>query len=227
RVRYTPFGGFEGTDEFEYELMDSLGNTSRATVTVFVGDAFAEDLVRYNVQFFDVSGTTPISTINVGQEFIVRVTVEDVRDDVPDASKGVFQAFLDLLYDTSRVTLVSPLSFNGPYTQEAEGDTSTPGIIDEAGAFRPIQFFANLPGEQTVFQARFRAEAPGAAAFITDPADEVFDPGPPPVVGDHDTLIYVPASVVEIDDITYLTQTITIGGSTGGSGEGTNALHNY
>jgi len=112
--------------------------------------------------------------------------------------------------------------FNGDYQAVPESDTTVPGIIDEAGAFRNVGELPPGPGNKVVFRAAFTATATGVATIVTDPADEVLDPGPPPVLGNHDTLIYFPPSAVPIDQITYLGGSVII---IGGSAEG--EFHNY
>lgn len=244
-VRYTPAANFNGTDQFAYQITDGDGNFSVAIVTVFVGDTETDDKVRYSVQFLSSNGTQTISSIQENQEFLAVVRVADIRnengvpgDDVPASDLGVFNAFLDLLYEQADVTLVGAPNFNGDYTFEPEFDTSLPGLIDEAGASRQIDDpFANLPGNRVLFTARFRANAlppdvPGTAddfinaVFRTDPPEEI-DTGAG--VGDHDTTLYVPAVKVPIDEITYLSSTITVfrTGTTPPAGEGENPLHNY
>jgi len=222
-VRYQPVPGFEGLDQFRYRITDTVGASSEATVSVFVGDAFSGDLVRYAVSFTNLSGT-PISSVEVGQDFVVVVTVEDTRTTgaPPDSDRGAFAAYLDLLYPGTLVQIQPPLRFNGDYTDTPEGSTSVPGIIDEAGAFRSFDLPPPGPGPKVLYRAVFRAVATGTATFLPDPADDVFDPGPPPVLGNHDTLLYEPPSFVSIQDITYLGGAINIVAA----GEGQPA-HNY
>ncbi len=226
-IRYQPASGFEGVDQLRYRITDAVGASSEATVTLFVGDAFSNDLVRYSVSFTNLSGA-PISSVAVGQDFVVVVSVEDIRttattpDLPPDSDRGVFAAYLDLLYPGTLVQVQPPLRFDGDYRDTPEGDTSVPGIIDEAGAFRSVDLPPPGPGSKVLYRAVFRAVATGTATFLPDPADDIFDPGPPPVFGNHDTLLYEPPSFVSIGDITYLGASINIVAS--GEGE---PMHNY
>ncbi|GIW92531.1 MAG: hypothetical protein KatS3mg110_0572 [Pirellulaceae bacterium] len=226
-IRYQPVAGFEGVDQFRYRITDSVGASSEATVTLFVGDAFSNDLVRYSVSFTNLAGA-PISSVEVGQDFVVVVTVDDIRttattpDLPPDSERGVFAAYLDLLYPGTLVQIQPPLRFDGDYRDTPEGNTSVPGIIDEAGAFRSFDQPPPGPGPKVLYRAVFRAVATGTATFLPDPADDVFNPGPPPVFGNHDTLLYEPPSFVSINDITYLGASINIVAS----GEA-RPMHNY
>jgi large repetitive protein len=231
-IRYTPNTDFEGVDQFVYEIIDLAGNTSQASVTVFVGDAFADDQVRYSLGFTNTAGQS-IETITVGSEFYVTIFVADVREGINPADMGVFSAWVDVLYDRNLVSIAGPLVFDGDYTAVPDGQIAIPGIIDEAGAFRMPDQLPPGPGDKLVFRARFRAEVAGEVTFLTNPADDIADPiTMPGVVGDSDTLLYSPPSVVGIQQITYLGDTLTIlpagaAPTSSGSGEGENPLHNY
>lgn len=230
-IRYTPNTNFEGVDQFRYEIIDIAGNTSQATVTVFVGDAFSDDLVRYSLEFTNTAGQ-PISEISVGGEFYMTVFVADVREGIVPSEMGVFSAWVDVLYDRNLVSIAGPLVFEGDYQTVPDGQVAFPGVIDGAGAFRDPGDPPPGPGNKELFRARFRAEVPGTATFLTDPANDISDPvSMPGVVGDQDTLIYSPPSVVGIQEITYIGDSITIlpAGSNPASSnsEGENPLHNY
>ncbi len=225
-IRYTPNPNFVGVDQFRYRITDNVGASSEAVVTVFVGDTFSDDLIRYNVRFTDPVTGNPINQVEVGKSFVATVTVNDIRLGVPQSDMGAFAAYLDLLYPATFVAISSPLVFNGDYTDTPEGDTSVPGIINESGAFRTFDQLPPGPGEKVVYRATFRATTTGTATFFTDPADDVFDAGPPPVFGNHDTLLYEPTTNVAIKDISYLAGSINIIAAAG-SPEGERPMHNY
>gem|GEM_PF-6394798 len=224
-IRYTPTTNFVGVDQFKYRIVDNVGAFSDATVTVFVGDTFSDDSIRYQIGFTDPATGSPIAQVEVGKSFVVTVTVEDIRTGISPTDMGAFAAYLDLLYPGTMVAVSPPLVFNGAYTDTPEGDTSVPGIINESGAFRTFDQAPPGPGAKVVYRATFRATATGTATFLTDPADDVFDPGPPAVFGNHDTLVYEPASAIAIADISYLGGSINV--ISGGGGEGERPMHNY
>ena len=189
-VRYTPRSGFAGTEEFIYSISDGSGNVSSAKVTINLQPGSRnDDLVAYSVGFFDVVNNTPITNVQVGQEFFARVSVEDLRGAFDNS--GVFSAFLDLLYTDELVSVVSrvptndgstPFNFDitfGPEFQSTAGltlgDADTPGLINEVGSQRP--FADPAPGTTLnegpieLFTIRLQAVAPGIAVFTSNPAD--------------------------------------------------------
>ncbi|MCC9601398.1 Ig-like domain-containing protein [Stieleria sp. JC731] len=184
-IRYTPVAGFTGTEQFTYSIQDANGVTSQATVTVnSQPGARADDLVDFTIGIYDVTNNQPISSVQVGQEFYVRVFVQELNNQVFDP-EGVASAFLDLLYSDGLVATQDTMSGDafgfditfGPNFQGSGfqlGDASIPGVIDEVGAVQPIPGDGNLiqhsdPAE--LFTLTMTAVSPGVAVFAADPAD--------------------------------------------------------
>ena len=105
------------------------------------------------------------------------------------------------------------------------GDDSTPGIIDEAGAFQ-VGVSPLGPAEIPLLEVTMTATAGGIAEFFADPADIRSDSaeGPPgSIPPDQDTLIFEPPGPVPIALITYGVTSVEIEeGVAGGEGEFTN-----
>ena len=230
---YTPAAGFTGTDQFQYTVQDQNGATGTATVTVHVNDA-TDDRVRIRLQATDLNGN-PIQAIGVGEEFNLQVRVaDDLRPDDEDGDDaidrfGVAAAYLDILYNFNLISLSTRAPFFDPQFQNATSiSTSTPGLIDEAGAFQTDQ--SNPLGrvcqievpnatcvpednEFIVLTIPMRATAQGVANFRGDPADRRTDgPLTPP---DHDVLLFNPAAPVPLNEIRYENDSLTIIGSGG------------
>ncbi|MEX0818679.1 MAG: Ig-like domain-containing protein [Pirellulaceae bacterium] len=225
---YTPSAGLRGTDQFTYTIQDSVGLSSTATVTVHVDDS-DDDRVRIRLQATDLDGN-PIQAIGVGEEFNLQVRVaDDLRADDEDGDNsvdrfGVAAAYLDILYNFNLVSLSSRQPFFGADFQNATSiSTSTPGLINEAGAFQTNQ---NMPlgrtcqievsnatclpedNEFLLLTIPMRATATGLANFVGDPADRRTNgPLTPP---DHDVLLFNPPEPVLIDQIRYENDSLTI-----------------
>jgi ABC-type glycerol-3-phosphate transport system substrate-binding protein len=76
-VRYTPRPGFAGTEELTYTISDAGGNISSATATVnLLPGSRADDVVAFNIGFFDVINNQPITNVQAGSEFFARVTLK-------------------------------------------------------------------------------------------------------------------------------------------------------
>lgn len=182
-LRYTPLPGFNGTEQFNYSIQDSVGSVSTATVTVNMlpGSRF-DDIVDFTIGIFDpVNINTPVSNVQVGEEVLVRVFVDHIEPFAnPD---GVAAAFLDLLYTDELVATTDndndpnfpfdvtfgPL-FSGVFQQAS---SQTPGLIDEIGGLQSLTNQVQHSSPVELFTLRMQAVSPGVATFAADPADSL------------------------------------------------------
>ncbi|MGV3484062.1 MAG: Ig-like domain-containing protein [Planctomycetaceae bacterium] len=185
-IRYTPRAGFNGTEEFTYSISDTAGNVSSAKATVnLLPGSRNDDLVAFDVDFFDATNNTPITNVQVGDEFLVRVSVEDLRATFDN--RGVFSAFLDLLYTDELVApvpdsdnpqfnfdIVFGSEFQSGFEGIASGDADIPGLFNEVGSQRPVDDLAPTAPEGPIelFTIRMQAVGSGIAVFTSNPADE-------------------------------------------------------
>ena len=191
-LRYTPLPGFAGTEQFTYSVQDTATppNVSTAQVTInLTPGSSADDVVDFTVGLFDPFNNTPITNVQVGDEFLLRVSVDDLDPaDLRFGStfEGVDSAFLDLLYTSELVqftnTGVNPsfpfditfgplFSGSEDFLQTASADT--PGLFDEVGGVQPLGNQQNFDGSVELFTIRMVALSPGVAQFAADPADNV------------------------------------------------------
>jgi len=168
-----PAGGINAVRQLRYTIRDSAGNTSDAVVTLLLGNPAtlaADDLVSLRLEATNLSGT-PISTVTVGSDFQIRLFASDLRSNVAPETKGVFAAYLDVVYDYARAT-VSSITYNSTYNNGRRGDTQFPGLIDELGSFQ-TGTSALGDGEQLVLTVTMRATTAGSFTFRGDPRDNV------------------------------------------------------
>ncbi|MFK8114500.1 MAG: Ig-like domain-containing protein [Rubripirellula sp.] len=184
-LRYTPIAGFNGTEQFTYSLQDAAGSVSSATVTVnLLPGSRNDDVVDFSIGIFDpVNINTPISNVQVGDDFLVRVSVDDIR--AIANPEGVASAFLDLLYTDELVSTLNTdnnpdfpfdISFGGLFSGGSvlqRGNADTPGLVDEVGGVQSITNQQSHSGPVELFTLRMRAVSPGVAVFAADPADGV------------------------------------------------------
>ncbi|MDA1055052.1 MAG: tandem-95 repeat protein [Planctomycetota bacterium] len=191
---YTPDRGFVGRDQFTYTIMAD-GQEDTTSVTVQVQRVVAhEDRVAYDLKITDRAGS-PVSAVTVGHDFVLHVTAEDLRD-VPS---GVFAAYLDVHYTSGAAEVAGPITYGPSYANNQVGDASTPGEIDEVGAFS-----GSAPlgaGAFEVFQIPFHANSPGHVVFEANPAEN--DPG-------SQTLLYDVDAAVALEDILFGRVTLTV-----------------
>lgn len=194
----------EADEDFQVALTNAVGaEIADGTATgliqnddqdVQVGD------VRIRLQVTDLAGND-LTTLAVGQQFVLRALVTDTRA----TPEGVFAAFLDANYNTSLVALEGSLSYGSDYPNGQSGDTATAGLIDEAGAFAGLTPLG--ADERLLWSHTFTASAEGLAEFTADAADEL------PF---HDTLVFGQGTPVDIDDIVFVGDSLTITGGTTG-----------
>ncbi len=184
-IRYTPASGFDGTEQFTYSVQDSAGSISSATVTVnLLPGSLADDVVDFSIEILDPLNDRVVSNVRVGDEILVRVSVDDLR--LFANPEGVASAFTDLLYTDELLSTLNTdnnpafpfdITFGSFFTglnSLQTGDALTPGLLNEVGAVQPI----NKPlvekthsGPEELFTVRMRATSPGIAIFQADPAD--------------------------------------------------------
>ncbi len=155
------------------------------TVNLLPG-ARQDDQVEFILETFDANDNRPVDNVQVGDEFLMRVSVDDIRP-FSAAREGVVSAFLDLLYSEDLVSLVPQvggafpfeISF-GPLFAGAggsagfqQGDADTPGLLNEIGGLQTPGQEQTHSGPVTLFTVRMQAVQPGFASFQADPADRV------------------------------------------------------
>lgn len=165
-----------------------------ALALLFSQNARAENLVGFRVETTDLIGT-PISSVTVGNDFLVKVYVEDLRA----TPSGVFSAYLDLIYPETLLSVAGSLLYGEDYPNAQSGDTSEPGLIDEAGGFAGFSELGG--GEFLLLTIRFKANEAGVANFVADPADE--SPS-------HDVLLYGMGTPILAEEILYGSTSINI-----------------
>jgi len=169
-MTWTPTSGQIGPQSALLRLTDAAGNSTTQAVALTVSAAAK---VRVSLQAFDSTNTTALTSLSIGQEFVLRVVVNDLREGGNPEGDGVFSAYLDMLFDSTKIELVgtTPVTYDSLFGNGRSTPTlTTPGLIDEFGAFSSF----NLgPGRaaQTVATIRMRATASGQASFSTNPAE--------------------------------------------------------
>lgn len=182
-IRYTPLPGFAGTEQFTYSIQDAAGSSSSATVTVnLLPGSRLDDVVDFSIEVLDPINQRPVSNVQVGDDILVRVSVDDLR--LFANPQGVASAFLDLLYTDELVSTLDTdgnpdfpfdISF-GPLFSGVNalqgGDAQVPGLINEVGGVQRIDQQQQHADAVELFTLRMRAVSPGVAVFQADPADE-------------------------------------------------------
>jgi len=220
-VLYTPDGSWFNMESFTYTVSNPLGQSRTGNVTVHVAPEVLDNTVEFGISFQDDTGAPLVgNTVNVGDQFQVTVSVEDLRM----APEGVFSAYMDVLYERDHVSVVSAsavncttaltgvdfgICFDGEYTSLIHGSADKPGLIDEVGALRPVITAPGDVGPMELFVITFQAHSAGVTDFKADPTDDL---------PTFETTVYGLLSAVDPPDITYGFGQLTI--DAGGSGEG-------
>ncbi len=193
---YSPALDFAGTETFTYTLRDQNGLDDSATVSVFV----QPDLVQIRLAAAQLNGQ-PITRLDVGQSFLLQGFVRDISD----AGGGVFAAYLDVEYPANVAAVTGSIMYGPDYPNGQSGSTSTPGLIDEVGAFDGLDQLG--PNEAILFSLPMQATAAGKAVFDASPADQL------PL---HNVLLFGRDDPVPVEQIEYRDLTLTVGTSSNG-----------
>ena len=161
-ANYTPAPEFLGTESFTFTLSDGAGNTSSATVFVTVVPD-GQPQVQFDLEITDFDGS-PLTTLAPGQEFLLRVTTQDIRSN----PHGVFAAYLDITWDSALAVAAGPVKYSQTYSSAREG-LLNPGFLDDVGAVAGISELDGGPFE--VFVIPLRATGPGSLTFSSDAPD--------------------------------------------------------
>ena len=185
-IIYNPGPNSPDTEQFTYQIQarDAAGNLATsdpATVTVVrLPQSLANDEVLIDVAVLDPATNAPVSMLRVGDEFLVRISVDDLRG-LSANQEGVASAVLDLLY-TNELVRPTGSAAGGGFTVESVGsffadgtlrvgDVATPGLVNEFGAFQQVTDLQNFGGPVELLTLRFTATAAGPALFEVDPAE--------------------------------------------------------
>ncbi|MGH7138046.1 MAG: hypothetical protein ACREHD_20030, partial [Pirellulales bacterium] len=124
--------------------------------------------------FFQIDAPTPVSSLSVGEDFTLKVFVQDARSN----PTGVNQAYFDLAYNSSIAEVTGPVVNGADFDVTATGGDSTPGQITDAGGlsttFSPP---SPLDEQQLLFSVPMKAVVVGqfnlTPSLSTNPSDPV------------------------------------------------------
>jgi hypothetical protein len=162
---YRPIAGFRGSDSFAYTISDNSGHSSSAVVNVTVDppDSGVTPHVDFDLELTKPDGTQ-LTSLEAGDDFVLHVFTQD-KTPFP---RGVYAAYLDVTWDGQLAVVTGPLHYGSSYQNGKTGDTTTPGLLDEAGSFSGKWLDGEL---YEVFSVPLRAVAAGELVFLSDPAD--------------------------------------------------------
>ncbi|WP_404310404.1 Ig-like domain-containing protein [Neorhodopirellula lusitana] len=191
-LRYTPASGNTVSEQFTYTVIDSAGVTSTANVTVILTpESAANDKASFKIEILDQNNDTELLTLQAGQTFRVRISVDDIASADSDLVQGVQSAYTDLLYTSELVTPVDTdpsdafpfdITFGPKFATPSFslGNTLTPGLYDEIGATQSTinldtigtsDDLASHTGFTELFTLTMQATGTGLALFQTDPTE--------------------------------------------------------
>ena len=179
---YTPNVNYQGQDSFTYTIVDSLGITSTARVTIQVvpstGTSFSGAVLQFELQVW-LNGVQQLDTsvIPSGSTIEVRGYASDLRGNFNDPtsglpSAGAYSAYMDLLYDRTKAQPLGAITFGSQYQNFISGAGGTPGLVDEVGASFSDST-VNNPGAaaKLVYNKQFLTIGTGSLQFVADPPD--------------------------------------------------------
>ncbi len=186
----------EANETFRVILSDAVGapifnNAGTGTILNDDGQKVAY-LLSLSDQF---ANPLPLSTqFDVGDEFFLDVHVQDVQLD----PQGVFQAFIDIVYNDSLLDVIEESLVFGSFFANLQLFDFQPGLLNDFGAFGSFDGPPTNPGDpQLLFRVQFRATDVGLATFTGSVAEDDLNPG-------NETLLYfdeqppVPSQLISV-----------------------------
>ena len=192
-LTWTPTSAQLGAQSFGISAVDAAGNVRTQTLNVTVDEPIPPK-AEFRLRLLKPDGT-PLTSLAAGQDFILQVFGLDLRA----TSRGIFAGYLDVQWDATKAVATGPAQFTAPYGGQPSGNTSTPGLLDEVGAFAGTAEIGS--GLHEIFRIPMRATAGGNLLFAADPAD---------IFPAHETLLYGETGDLPTEEIRYGTAAITI-----------------
>ena len=201
-LQWTPVLEDVGEHAFEIVVTDAAGNSVSQQVSLTVT---AAPQMRLRLQASTLAGEA-ISEVAIGDQFLLRVYVQDLRDHDPS---GVYAAFLDIPFSGGVVEPVGGISYGLGFPNGHAGTLDSAGL-DEAGAFGPNSPLGSAEFE--LLSVELRAVVAGETLFTANPADVspvadnlFFDPPGrvDPLLVDYGTVSLTISSSVTAQEDTY------------------------
>jgi hypothetical protein len=168
-VNVLPDTKVEADEQFRIDLdINSAVNAavldSSATITI---DNDEGQKASVQLKVVNPDGSDPGSNLREGQFYYLQVFVSDLEN----PATGIFQAYMDVLYDNDLVQLTGPVLFADRFKAFSDPGNNNVGEIDEVGA-ASLNPPDPLIQPELFFIVSFRANNPGIAHFSTNEADE-------------------------------------------------------
>ncbi|MCY2990998.1 MAG: hypothetical protein NTY19_24445 [Planctomycetota bacterium] len=163
-------------------------------------------IVRVRLQAADLSGN-PITRIETGSPFLLQAYVQSLqgRQGAALSEIGVFAAYLDVTYDADLVATTArsrdDVTFVGDYQNGRTGAFSTPGLLDEVGAFGGMAPRGTT--ERLLWSIPMQARQAGLATWTPQQATAI----------GHELLVYGLDFAIPPKQVDYVSATLTIDGS--------------
>jgi cyclophilin family peptidyl-prolyl cis-trans isomerase len=184
-ISWTPTAQQVGSVTFGILATDAAGNTSTPReANVTVADA---PLVQFILKVTDSNGNVLTSIAN-GQTFELRVFTKDLS---PENANGVYSAYMDIEFDPQFADFLGGISYGPAYPGQQLGSITTPGLIDEVGAFQGL---TPAGGELLLFKQAFTAKKSGVLTFTSN-EHETTDLNDVLLNAPHELVVITPARI--------------------------------
>jgi len=158
------------------------------------GEGGQED-IAVHLSAMDVYGV-PVDSVEVGERFLLQVSVEDTRPNPP----GVFAAYVDIEFDGSRASTFGPVIPAANFQNGVSGEMDTPGLIDEAGGFG-TSLVPTGAAVSELFTVMVAAESVGQLTFHSYAAD---------IIRPHALLLYGIDTTITSNSVAFGEVTIDV-----------------
>lgn len=162
-ITWTPTAAQVGQHSFTVIATDVAGNSVNQQVSVTVAAATPKD-IELEFKIVDANGDV-LNNLTVGQEFFLEAYISDTRPEGESQLAGIFSFFADITYSTN--IMLNGTIQRTTYSNQATGNTSTPGLFDEFGGLAGTTALGR--GEFLFFRAPMKVTGTGTVTVGANP----------------------------------------------------------
>ncbi len=158
-------------------------------------------------EFDPAAGGAAVPLLAVGQDYVLKAFVQDIRSPQP-ATPGVLQAYFDIGYDSSLITVNGSIAHGADFQVNPDGDASVPGTLSSIGGVDTDLLPPAPSAEELLFSVPIHASQAGTLWLVpnitANPLEQVelFDSASPVPLSDIAATLNGSSLSIEVTRVT-------------------------